>query len=994
MAKVYRHEYLPLSIYGNVVTLLRDQALQPGVHLDIGCGYGAIAEPIRNELGLTYVGFDIAEDGLESLRERGFEVHRIDLLDPEQAEANIREAIGDRRLASLTFMDTLEHITNGPAVLRMLRRIANRDAAPLVLSVPNVTHKDLALKLLIGRWDITEAGLLDHTHVGFYSQGGLSGLMASIGWRELAAHDWLLEHSDQEFPLSAPNLNPRLPIGHFLRRLIDQANPAAIVNQFVRLYRTDKPKPLQILHDRNEPPGPFLSIVIPAAVGQIDRLVPLLRSLAQQTEQDFEVMVVVHPCNKRIVKETLNTVLARLPASFRRRVTPISSPHDERLSALNTALSETLGRYVVIMDEGDLVESNWCATFAELAEHASGAVLRSGALSPVREQAAGDGHDATKKAVEVPFEHVLPLELNTSASIADFAMPAGLFHNLRLRLDLEIGAIATWDLVTQATLLCGLSVSSVRTVSLNIVRGIGTTGREGAPELNLLAKLNSYPLLLPVGSAERIHRISASAIALREENARVYEAYNTTNARLSAARSLLALPLLRDFVTSQVPDVVREISIPREPPADDRLFLSIITRTQGTRIRTLRDVLMCLAGQSCQDFELLIIVHSPTASAEAEVKALVAEFPLGQRERIRILTCTRAGRAAPLNDAVSQADGQYVAFLDDDDFVFGHWVETFRNLAREVPGAMLRAVCARQDFELPESDDLSWRPRATSWFRMDWPATYDAVPHLHANFTPFMSLAFPAEAFRSLGFRFDESLNTTEDWELSSRLAMLCGVTTAPDVTSVYRWWTNAESSAFLHGPKEWDANRQQILQKQNALPVLLPPGATGRINHLLDRQQGLASQVSELENVRAKLTQHVGELERVQAHLEERNAGLRDRVGELDRVRSHLAQRNDWMSNQLLLSGITIPWADASDDVRDFSYLILQQLLKSRSWRWTRPLRKLIQALRRRGGSGFRAEEIPSSFADCQRRIREVRQSTSWRLTWPLRAITGLLRR
>ena len=49
----------------------------------------------------------------------------------------------------------------------MLRRLADVHRAPLVLSVPNVTHKDLALKLLIGRRDVTEAGLLDHTHVDF-----------------------------------------------------------------------------------------------------------------------------------------------------------------------------------------------------------------------------------------------------------------------------------------------------------------------------------------------------------------------------------------------------------------------------------------------------------------------------------------------------------------------------------------------------------------------------------------------------------------------------------------------------------------------------------------------------------------------------------------------------------------------------------------------------------------------------------------------------------
>src|SRR3974377_2292971 len=165
MAAIYEHRYEPISVYGHAVSLLREAVARGGVHLDLGCGYGAIAEPLRDELGLTYIGFDMAEDGLQSLRERGFEAYLIDLYNLDEAEVIIRKAIVDRPIASITLLDTLEHLTNGEKLLRFLRRLAEPINAPLVLSVPNVAHKDVALKLLTGRWDVTEAGLLDHTHV-------------------------------------------------------------------------------------------------------------------------------------------------------------------------------------------------------------------------------------------------------------------------------------------------------------------------------------------------------------------------------------------------------------------------------------------------------------------------------------------------------------------------------------------------------------------------------------------------------------------------------------------------------------------------------------------------------------------------------------------------------------------------------------------------------------------------------------------------------------
>ena len=264
MSSVYEHRYEPVSIYGNAVSLLRECGGRSGVHLDFGCGYGAIAEPIRDELGLAYLGFDIASDGLDSLRRRGFEAHRIDLYDLDQAETLAERAIGNRPIASMTCLDTLEHITNGEEVLKLLRRIAELADAPLVLSVPNVTHKDLALKLLIGRWDVTEAGLLDHTHVTLYSHARLSRLMMAVGWRQTAARDWLLQHSDQEFPASAAVLNHRLPIGHFLLDFINRANPHAIVNQFVRAYRVAPAQPQPLLESRDEAAAPFLSVVLTA----------------------------------------------------------------------------------------------------------------------------------------------------------------------------------------------------------------------------------------------------------------------------------------------------------------------------------------------------------------------------------------------------------------------------------------------------------------------------------------------------------------------------------------------------------------------------------------------------------------------------------------------------------------------------------------------------------------------------------------------------------
>ncbi|GAA5239361.1 hypothetical protein BMMON2_21830 [Burkholderia mallei] len=149
----YQFHYHEYSVYSNVVGLITEFGARDGVHLDIGCGYGAIAEPVR-DLGLTYIGFDADEDSLRDLRSRGFEAKRIDLHRLDEVFAEIAATVNGRNVASISIIDTLEHITNGPALLDRLREFAEQRSILLVVSVPNGGHRDLGAKLLAGHWII------------------------------------------------------------------------------------------------------------------------------------------------------------------------------------------------------------------------------------------------------------------------------------------------------------------------------------------------------------------------------------------------------------------------------------------------------------------------------------------------------------------------------------------------------------------------------------------------------------------------------------------------------------------------------------------------------------------------------------------------------------------------------------------------------------------------------------------------------------------------
>src|SRR4051794_21093689 len=134
MSGRYEFDFAPDTVYGNVVELIREVFGSGECVLDLGCGYGAIAEPCR-DLGYTYVGFDEDVDSVKAVRDRGFEAYEIDLLDVASLGGAIREALGDRSLAGVVLLDTLEHLTEGGQFLGALRSaLPAREIVPLVLS--------------------------------------------------------------------------------------------------------------------------------------------------------------------------------------------------------------------------------------------------------------------------------------------------------------------------------------------------------------------------------------------------------------------------------------------------------------------------------------------------------------------------------------------------------------------------------------------------------------------------------------------------------------------------------------------------------------------------------------------------------------------------------------------------------------------------------------------------------------------------------------------
>ena len=90
----------------------------------------------------------------------------------------------DRKFDVIVFGDVLEHISYPEEVLLLCRTHLNTSGT-IVASVPNVAHLAVRTMLLEGRWDYAELGILDRTHLRFFTRASLTRLFSNSAYQVL-----------------------------------------------------------------------------------------------------------------------------------------------------------------------------------------------------------------------------------------------------------------------------------------------------------------------------------------------------------------------------------------------------------------------------------------------------------------------------------------------------------------------------------------------------------------------------------------------------------------------------------------------------------------------------------------------------------------------------------------------------------------------------------------------------------------------------------------
>lgn len=141
--------------------------------LDIGCARGHLLGELAIQ-GWKGIGIDTDAVDVATCIARGLVAVQHDI------NTGLPASLGSFDLVLLA--DVLEHLPDPLRVLRSVHSLLN-PGAKVVLSVPNVAHLSVRAQLLFGRFRYSTRGILDNTHLRFFTRHTVIELLTDSDFR-------------------------------------------------------------------------------------------------------------------------------------------------------------------------------------------------------------------------------------------------------------------------------------------------------------------------------------------------------------------------------------------------------------------------------------------------------------------------------------------------------------------------------------------------------------------------------------------------------------------------------------------------------------------------------------------------------------------------------------------------------------------------------------------------------------------------------------------
>jgi glycosyltransferase involved in cell wall biosynthesis len=262
----------------------------------------------------------------------------------------------------------------------------------------------------------------------------------------------------------------------------------------------------------------FLSVLLRSQGKRSAALRDALLCLSAQTDQNFEVLLLVHDASDE-GSAMIRSTLARYSDEFRAKVRVLPVSGESRSRPLNVGLAEARGQYFAAFDDDDLLFAHWVEEFHAASRRAPGRVLRSvAAIQDVSMERWASGEQGFRSGSWPMAEYATtfkPLEhlLVNHSPFMTVAFPLYLFRVYGMCFDEQLDVCEDWDYILRSSLFTGVESIEVITAIYRRWTGAETSYTRHnvkaweASERRVVDKLNARGLLLPPGAVNDIREL-------------------------------------------------------------------------------------------------------------------------------------------------------------------------------------------------------------------------------------------------------------------------------------------------------------------------------------------------------------------------------------------------------------------------------------------------------------------------------------------------------
>ncbi|MDD3415385.1 MAG: glycosyltransferase [Lachnospiraceae bacterium] len=136
----------------------------------------------------------------------------------------------------IIFADVLEHLYNPQQALKETQKLLKRSGEVLI-SVPNIAHNDILIKLYSNKFDYTKTGLLDDTHIHFFAEDMLEDFCDQADYTIINQdYTYINTGNTEQFNGQLPDINP------YIRNLIESRENGQVFQFLLRLQKKEYAK--------------------------------------------------------------------------------------------------------------------------------------------------------------------------------------------------------------------------------------------------------------------------------------------------------------------------------------------------------------------------------------------------------------------------------------------------------------------------------------------------------------------------------------------------------------------------------------------------------------------------------------------------------------------------------------------------------------------------------------------------------------------------------